>query len=244
MRWWVLTACLLGFIAIALYVHIPRDRRDAQDQQPIEENSSERFEVVGEGSPEPPKGFDKDVTADFESFRNELKNPSDAHAADSGKQRATNSPKKTPFIPTYRPDNGHVLQQQFSSGGHGVISISNGNTEDAVVSVADALTEEELFAVYIRAGHEFKKSDIPPGNYIVQFTLGRNWAASEQSFQQNATYSEFDKRVLFREIHEEDGLRYKEVQLTLNPVIEGNAKTSRIARDAWLRRHKRFVPAS
>jgi hypothetical protein len=111
----------------------------------------------------------------------------------------------------------------------GTLSIENGNREDAVVKVVEATNiGRTLRCVYIRGNSSVLLESIPEGDYRVMFTLGTDWDKEEMKFRRGARYEEFAESLSYRETREAKGIQYASYELTLHPVLEGNARTRSI----------------
>lgn len=83
-------------------------------------------------------------------------------------------------------------------------------------------------AFYVGAGSNFTLPRVPNGNYQVFFVLGKDWNSKTQSFTKSKKFAKFDKSLNFTTTQTGNRIRYKAYQITLNPVVGGNAKTDRV----------------
>lgn len=127
--------------------------------------------------------------------------------------------------PTLRPPSSSELGGHERAG-YGRLQVSNGTDYDAVaVLVANGSPKR---AIYIREGERGLIAHIPAGSYILQFQLGTSWLA-ERRFCAVAGTSEFERPLDF----EDDGRNYTTFEATLNPVLQGNARTRDIPATAF-----------
>jgi hypothetical protein len=124
------------------------------------------------------------------------------------------------------PLNGTLLRAA-SRRGLGTLEISNGTSSDAAVLLVPNDDEADVAAIYIRAASQAVLSGIAPREYRIKFMLGENWLG--ESFSENAEYSEFERIVTFREQRTETAQHYDAMSITLNAVIDGNARTKQTA---------------
>ncbi|MGB9178408.1 MAG: hypothetical protein WCB68_04100, partial [Pyrinomonadaceae bacterium] len=139
------------------------------------------------------------------------------------------SPSATPLPETVRYPTGTNLIRPRSIGGRGVLRISNGTSSDAIAKLVDSATNKTRRLVYIQASSNGTISGIETGDYILKFSLGTGYVKDEGRFLYSQSYSKFDDILDFREYRTDDGIRYSIFEVTLNPVIGGNAQTSPIS---------------
>lgn len=119
-----------------------------------------------------------------------------------------------------RPESGAELIVTAETG-LGSLNVRNGTNPDAVVILYQGDVQRR--AAYIRASNAAAIPKVAAGTYNVRFTSGRWWNGEE--FLKEATFSEFERPLVFAETQEEDGIAYSDFKLTLNRVIGGNART-------------------
>ena|SRR5205085_4485810 len=124
--------------------------------------------------------------------------------------------------------NGTNIIQPRGSKGRGTLKISNGTSYDAVVKLADSVNKKTWRLVYVRANSEFTIGGIGPGNCILQFTMGTDWDKTQRKFLRDQSYSQFEDLLEFRETKTDFGIEWAKFEITLNPVLYGNARTSSI----------------
>lgn len=138
-----------------------------------------------------------------------------------------------PSLPT-----GTDIVTVNGNDGLGWLTIINGTAQDAVVKMLPLLDNGETTAayrgVYIRSGDSWTIKGVAVGNYKIVFSLGFNWFQDQQSFQQDVSYSQFEKPLLFQETESpietstERGTKrqFNKATITLNPVVNGTARTT------------------
>ena len=140
-------------------------------------------------------------------------------------------------IPTTPPPTGTEVVIAGGNKGLGRLTIINGTNDDAVVklvTLADANEAPKAYrGVYVRAGDTWTMDSIAAGTYRIVFSQGADWDTENHSFQQGCTYSLFAKPMRFQEsetITETSAgqsvhTRFSEATITLNPVLDGTART-------------------
>lgn len=123
--------------------------------------------------------------------------------------------------------NGTILKKKnYYLSGHGELEIKNGTDLDAVAKLI--LGSTSILTVYIKANSNYTMSEISDGTYWLIFAQGLNWDSTTQKFRRNEQYSAFDETFDF--ITTEDDKYYYPpgFEVTLNPVVGGNAETSSV----------------
>jgi hypothetical protein len=76
---------------------------------------------------------------------------------------------------TGRPSSGEVLSRASSRRGQGELSVVNGLSMDAVVSLRAPNADASYITFYVRAGENAAITDIAQGDYELAYTLGESW---------------------------------------------------------------------
>ena len=119
----------------------------------------------------------------------------------------------------------------ISTSGHGELTVKNGTSEDAVVRLSDAGTDQIVRCFFVRAHTSAHVAHIPQGTYRLAFTSGLNWVESEDTFSWHPSYSEFERTFAYSEEQDSEGVHYHSISVTLHPVPSGNCENeSNIAR--------------
>lgn len=132
-----------------------------------------------------------------------------------------------PAKPDYSLPHGTVLKQNsYYLSGSGELEISNGTRYDAVAKLIRG--NVAVYSVYIRANSTYTITGVSDGYYRLMFAQGSDWDTVSQRFNKNQSYTEFDE--LFDFITTEDEYYYypPAFEVTLNPVVGGNAETSNV----------------
>ncbi len=125
--------------------------------------------------------------------------------------------------------------------GHGVLDVQNGTGEDAVLLLHDLTTDETVRRVYVQALHSVRIERIPMGTYELAFAEGLDWDSGRGVFRcGDPDYAQFDRDFAFTEKSDPDGIQYKTIAVTLQPVVGGTVRTKKISRQEFL---KAFHPA-
>ncbi|GLW10995.1 hypothetical protein Misp01_61230 [Microtetraspora sp. NBRC 13810] len=120
-----------------------------------------------------------------------------------------------------RPSNGKVLYDRIS-GGQGTLKVKNGTKYDAMITLVRGKTK--AVSLYVRANSTASYKEVRDGTYRVYFTSGYRFSTSKKRFARSATYQRFDRSLAFRTTSTSSTIW----TLTLNPVKNGNARTTRI----------------
>ena len=68
-------------------------------------------------------------------------------------------------------------------------------------------------------------SGIPPGDYLLQFSTGKDWDAAKRGFRENQAFAQFENPLSFTEIQMADNsIEYSVHEITLHEVPNGNAR--------------------
>jgi len=127
-----------------------------------------------------------------------------------------------------RLENGKIILNKLDNSGYGALEISNGTEYDAIARLTYFNSNSSLFAVFIRANSVYKIENIPNGNYSLSFHLGKDIDLSKYRFIYKPSFSKFDESFEFFTNETAEGIKYRTYSITLNPVINGTAKTHEI----------------
>jgi hypothetical protein len=72
---------------------------------------------------------------------------------------------------------------------------------------------------------------------------GLDYVESDDSFRWQPEYFDFDRTFVFVEQDDSEGIRYKDVSVTLYAVPEGNIQRRSILREQFFEGHHHAVPA-
>ncbi|UZJ33793.1 hypothetical protein [Streptomyces endophytica] len=121
--------------------------------------------------------------------------------------------------------NGALIRDS-SRGGLGRLTVRNGTSSDAVVTLTRGA--RTAFSVYIRKGSDTTIRSVNSGSYTVYFTTGEDWNSRKSSFTRECSFEKFDDKANFRTVQVSGGTQYTVLTFTLNKVIGGNATTSTV----------------
>jgi hypothetical protein len=122
-----------------------------------------------------------------------------------------------------RPSNGKLIRHP-SGDGRGELTINNGGSNDAVVTLSKG--RKPALAVYVRKGKKHTVSGVPDGTYTVFFTGGSAWDDTARGFGRNCAFQRFEDPMEFRTIRTATQIRFSRWSISLQRVIGGNARTS------------------
>jgi hypothetical protein len=128
-------------------------------------------------------------------------------------------------LPDYRLANGDVIDDN-RQGGMGQLTVNNGNDSDAVLKLVQGGTP--VVSLYVGHGDKATLTRIPDGTYQVFFTMGTDWSVPDRLFTRSCEFSQFDNPISYNTIQESRGTQYTTYDMTLQPVFNGTATTSRV----------------
>jgi hypothetical protein len=141
-----------------------------------------------------------------------------------------------PNMERTRPRNGAEPGYEPGGESHGRLVVTNGNSQDAAVILADLAAQEDGRLMYIRSGMQATMTGILPGQYQIMFQTGKNWDERAENFRCVADTALFDKTESFTEDERPDGIEYSRLSITLHKVAGGNARTRSIAQQSFVRK--------
>jgi hypothetical protein len=181
---------------------------DAGDQ-------STKWEIV-DAEPEPPNPKDAPSSA-----RRSQRQP--AATDEAGVPQSGLSFEQEPSLP-----NGAKIAPDVGTDGRGELTVNNGTSEDAEVVLYNVERDEQTRDVNVKAYNLFEITGIPVGTYELKYALG-------------ATCYQFERPLDYIEQRTEEADRvrvnYKEISVTLHPVVGGNVRTKKIPRSEFLKGH-------
>jgi hypothetical protein len=143
-------------------------------------------------------------------------------------------PKSYNSLPT-----GTRIEEDVGNDSHGKLTVENGTADDATVRLVNCETEHGVRWFFVKAHEGATVGGIEPGQYELRFTTGLDWDVDDEVFRWGAAYSAFDRKLTYVETHDAEGIDYHKMSVTLHAVPHGNAKTSAISRERFLRGHVR-----
>jgi len=129
--------------------------------------------------------------------------------------------------------NGMILFKNPSYlKGLGELEIKNGTNLDAVAKLVGIDIDKSILTLYIKAKSSYTMNKISKGNYKLFFSLGNDWDSETKTFLVNPNYEKFEEIFDFT-IREYEGnnyinTEYSTFEVTLNPVIGGDAETQNV----------------
>ncbi len=100
---------------------------------------------------------------------------------------------------------------------------------DAIAKLVDSYTDKTVRLVYIQASSVATIRNIQQGNYVLKFSLGTGYDRSAGKFTKAQSFSRFDEILVFYETRVGNSIRWKDFEVTLNPIVGGNASTTPIS---------------
>ena len=124
-----------------------------------------------------------------------------------------------------RPATGHKIGKWSGASGPCELRVKNGLDEDAAVALKLTGEARAYRYFYVRAHDDFTLRKVKAGTYDLFFQSGSDWAESETTFTRNAALSCFEDQMKFKVVGNSRGIRYSVIEVSLNPVFDGNART-------------------
>jgi len=133
---------------------------------------------------------------------------------------------KAPTQPHHPIPNGFEIIPLQDSPGRGTLKITNDTTEDAAVKVIDDSSRKVRRFVYVQASNQVLLERISPCSCSIRFTLGKDWDQTLRKFLQNPSFFQFKNPFDFRETKTAFRIQWRNYEITLHPVPNGNARTT------------------
>jgi len=115
------------------------------------------------------------------------------------------------------------------------LQVHNGTGYDAVLTLLDAEVNAVRRHVYLRARDVLTIADIAPCRCRLFFALGTDWDVVAEEFRESASFAVFDDLLQFTEFETERGVEWATFSVTLHPVPEGRARTTRLSKEEFQR---------
>jgi len=132
----------------------------------------------------------------------------------------------SPFEQEPSLPNGARIAPDVGIDGRGELNVNNGTAEDAEIILYNVERDEQTRDVNVRAHNVFQITGIPVGTYELKYALGPTCYQFERSLDYVEQRTEGGDRVR---------VNYKEISVTLHPVVGGNVRTKQISRSDFLK---------
>lgn len=130
---------------------------------------------------------------------------------------------------TVTPNTTGVLFDAYPGvAGRGELTITNGTTSVALVKMIDSVTSRKIWSAVIMPGDVFPVGGYPDGTFDVIFAFGERLVKDSDNLYKPHGFAKFDSPFRFVTTQDAAGVRYTTFKITLNPVVGGNAKTTKI----------------
>ena len=136
--------------------------------------------------------------------------------------------------------NGSRIVPDVGTTGYGVLDVQNGTSDDAVLSLSNVADDAAVREVYVQAGQSVRLKGIPRGTYELAYSHGLDWVGDD-TFRCGQGYAQFERQFAFTEERNQEGVKYKEITVTLHQVVGGNVQTKRISRQEFVKNHRRTL---
>lgn len=137
---------------------------------------------------------------------------------------------KAPKQQTRRLPTGRYIRSE-SRTGRGTLTIHNGGTQDAVITLVRS--KRKVVSVYVRKKGKFTVSGVRDGKYRIYFTTGVDWDPKARSFTRSCSFSQFDDPLGFRTTYSSTLVRWQTWRITLHRITGGNARTRNVDPDKF-----------
>jgi hypothetical protein len=128
-----------------------------------------------------------------------------------------------------RPPNGKLLRAG-NTGGRSELTIENGGSTDAVVTLSKG--RRPVISVYVRKDKTYTVKSVPDNSYTVFFTAGSGWDGTTRAFGRDCAFSRFEDPLEFRTTRDDaGGIYWQNFTITLQPVAGGTARTEDVNPD-------------
>ena len=127
-----------------------------------------------------------------------------------------------------RPPNGKLIRAG-NTGGRSELTIENGGSADAVVTLSKG--PKPVISVYVRKDKTYTVKSVPDGSYTVFFTGGSGWDGRTRAFGRDCAFSRFEDPLKFRTTRDAGGIYWQNFTITLQPVFGGTARTEDVDPD-------------
>lgn len=115
-------------------------------------------------------------------------------------------------------DNGTMVSKGKLRG-DGEFKVDNGSKTDAVVSLV--LNGRAVHSMFVAKGQKADIQGVEDGTYDVYVSQGADWDSATKAFTQSCAFTKFEDNFPF-----ETGRTSTSWSITLQPVVDGNAKTN------------------
>ena len=133
-----------------------------------------------------------------------------------------------PIASTSRPLTGHRIGKWRGANGICKLTVENGLDEDAAVALSPPESNRRYRFFYIRAHESFSLRKVQAGKFNIYVRSGRDWSNAQTKFTRVETVRRFSDSIEFKDVREANGRRFSEFEVTLQPVVNGNAATVNI----------------
>ncbi|ASC70754.1 hypothetical protein XM38_017000 [Halomicronema hongdechloris C2206] len=129
--------------------------------------------------------------------------------------------------------NGTDIEPPRGQSGYSQLTIANGNDVDAVAKLVDAASGQTLRVVYVQAHKTVVLENLGAGTRLLKFALGTDWDAQQQQFRRLRTVLAFSEPLEFVVQRDDTSEYWKTYEVTLHPVLHGQAQTEPIPEDEF-----------
>ena len=119
---------------------------------------------------------------------------------------------------------GTELMPSIGSG-YSQMTVKNGNPVDTVFKLVDVESGQTLRFMYVQANDQLTVNDLGTCTCDLRFATGVNWDTEEQRFRYGMAISAFSEPVEFAVKREGNTEYWTTLEVTLHPVVDGNAQT-------------------
>jgi hypothetical protein len=117
--------------------------------------------------------------------------------------------------------------------GYSQLTVKNGNPVDAVFKLVDVNSGQTLRFMYVQANDNLTVDDLSTCTCNLRFATGIDWDIDQQRFRRNLALSVFSNPTEFVVEHEGNTEYWTTLEVTLHPVVDGNAQTEALSEDEF-----------
>lgn len=175
-----------------------------------------------------------------ETVKSSSNNNRSATSSNSNNNNSYSKPigKTSAYKGNQLPNGTSPLDGCFGSGryaGEAWITFKNGNASDAIVCLVNVSSQKTIRNEYIKAGTNFKMTQIPSGTYYLKVYYGNDWnptktnfCGTSGAFDSNEHFSKSDNYSDYISIENSD-YSYTTGEITLYTVANGNMTSERMS---------------
>jgi hypothetical protein len=117
--------------------------------------------------------------------------------------------------------------------GYSQLTVKNGNPVDAVFKLVDIPSGQTLRFMYVQANDTLTVDDLGTCTCDLRFATGIDWDVEQQRFRRSMALSAFSDPAEFAITIKDNREYWSTLEVTLHPVVGGNAQTETLSEDEF-----------